>query len=80
MQQKSLKAFNLKKAQVRKMPKKKVCKKCKLFVEGDLCPICKSSSFSTNWQGRINIIDARKSDIAKKIGIAAKGEYAIKVR
>jgi DNA-directed RNA polymerase subunit E" len=60
--------------------KKKVCKNCKLFVEGDTCPICKTSQFSNSWQGRIYILDAEKSEIGKKIGIAVKGEYAIKVR
>jgi len=60
--------------------KKKVCKKCKLFVEGNECPICKGTQFSTNWQGRLAIIDANKSIIAKKIGLTSKGEYAIKVR
>lgn len=62
------------------MAKKKVCKKCKLFVEGGECPICKGNQFSSNWQGRIHIADPNKSDIAKKIGITVKGEYAIKVK
>ena len=61
------------------MPKK-VCKKCRIFVKGDNCPVCKGNQFSTNWQGRINILDADKSMIAEKLGIKAKGEYAIKVR
>ena len=60
--------------------KKKVCKRCKLFVEGPECPLCKGNQFATNWQGRITIIDANKSDIAKKMGITANGEYAIKYR
>lgn len=60
--------------------KKKVCKKCKIFVEGTNCPVCKGNQFTTTWQGRLNIIDANKSVIAKKIGITVKGEYAIKVR
>ncbi|MFH1642188.1 MAG: transcription elongation factor subunit Spt4 [Nanoarchaeota archaeon] len=60
--------------------KKKVCKKCKLFVEGDSCPVCKGNQFSTSWQGRLNILDANKSTIAKKLEIKVKGEYAIKVR
>ncbi len=62
------------------MSKKKVCKKCKLFVEGNQCPNCKSEAFATVWQGRINIIDAKRSMIAEKMGITQKGEYAIKVR
>ena len=62
------------------MAKKKVCKKCKILVQGPECPLCKGKSFSTNWQGRLYIIDPNKSLIAKKIGITAKGEYAIKVK
>ncbi|QQG38863.1 MAG: DNA-directed RNA polymerase subunit E'' [Candidatus Woesearchaeota archaeon] len=59
---------------------KKVCKKCKIFVEKDKCPICQGNSFSESWQGRMFFLDTEKSEIAKKIDIKAKGEYAIKVR
>ncbi|MDP7141295.1 MAG: transcription elongation factor subunit Spt4 [Candidatus Woesearchaeota archaeon] len=59
---------------------KKVCKSCKLFVDGNNCPVCKGNQFSTNWQGRIFIADANKSMIAQKMEITVKGEYAIKVR
>ena len=59
---------------------KKVCKNCKIIVEKNECPICKGNQFSTSWQGRINVIDANKSEIAKKIGITVKGEYVLKVR
>jgi len=62
------------------MAKKKACKKCKMFVDGPECPNCHSKQFSTNWQGRISITDPENSEIAKKIGITKKGEYAIKVR
>ena len=60
--------------------KKKACKKCKMFVEGSECPVCRTNQFSTNWQGRLCIIDANRSAIAEKIGIKSKGEYAIKTR
>jgi DNA-directed RNA polymerase subunit E" len=62
------------------MAKKKCCKRCKVFVEGSECPICKDNKFSTNWQGRIYVSDAAKSSIAQKIGINTKGEYALKCR
>lgn len=62
------------------MTKKKCCKRCKIFVEGGECPICKSANFSTNWQGRIFVADAARSDIAQKIGLTIKGEYVIKCR
>jgi len=60
--------------------KNKVCKKCKVFVEGSECPLCKGNQFSTSWQGRLFVVDPDKSTIAQKIGLKAKGEYAIKVR
>jgi DNA-directed RNA polymerase subunit E" len=60
--------------------KKKVCKKCKIFVTGETCPICKRNTFSTNWQGRIYFMDVANSTIAKKINVDLKGEYAIKVK
>ncbi len=54
--------------------------KCRLFVDGSVCPVCNNSNFTDNWRGRLNIIDAEKSEIAKKVGIKVKGEYVIKVR
>ena len=62
------------------MAKKKACKKCKLFVEGDTCPSCGSTSFTTSWQGRLFIKDVEQSMIAKEVDVKVKGEYAIKVR
>jgi len=60
--------------------KKKICKSCKLFVEGPECPICKGKQFVTNWKGRIAVVDVNNSEIGKKIGIKVKGEYAIKAK
>lgn len=59
---------------------RKVCRKCKIFVTGAKCPLCSNNQFSENWKGRVFIVDAEKSEIAKHIGVTAKGEYAIKVR
>ena len=61
------------------MTKKKACKRCKYFFEGEECPLCKTTQSVTNWKGRIYIVDSKKSDIAKKIGVETDGEYAIKV-
>ena len=60
--------------------RKKVCRSCKIFVEGKECPLCKGTQFTTTWRGRLNILDANKSDIAKKVEIKVKGEYGIRVR
>ncbi|MEM3127063.1 MAG: transcription elongation factor subunit Spt4 [Candidatus Woesearchaeota archaeon] len=59
---------------------KKVCKRCKIFVEENTCQICHGDQFSTSWQGRIAILDEKNSEVAKKIGVNKEGEYAIKVR
>ena len=61
------------------MSKKKACKKCKYFFDGNECPLCKSAQSVTNWKGRIHIVDSKQSGIAKKIGVENDGEYAIKV-
>ncbi len=62
------------------MVKKKVCKNCRYFYEGNECPVCKSNQTASTWQGRLHVIDANKSEIAKKTDIKVKGEYAIKIR
>ncbi len=62
------------------MSRKKACKRCRMFVEGNTCPVCATTSFSTSWQGRLYIADTERSMIAQKIGVKTKGEYAIKVR
>ena len=62
------------------MAKEKVCKTCKLFVEGEVCPICKGNQFTNVYQGRFNILNAEKSFIGKQIGVKEKGRYAIKIR
>lgn len=59
--------------------KKKVCKRCKLFYDEGECPQCKVSAEATSWKGRLNILNIKKSEIAKKVGIETEGEYAIKV-
>ena len=60
--------------------KKKVCRVDKIFVEGEECPICKGTSFTNTWQGRLFIHENAKSEVAKKIAATHDGEYAIKVR
>lgn len=60
--------------------KKKVCKKCRLFVIGDKCPICNGNEFTAISKGRIIIENPEKSEIAKKLNMTMKGEYAIKIK
>ena len=61
--------------------KREVCKKTKKFMDDTNHkghnPI---NGTTTSWQGRVFVIDPKKSDIAKIMGFEDKGEYAIKVR
>jgi len=59
---------------------KKICKKCRLFYEGEKCPLCGSDMTASSAMGRVFVFDVKNSDIAKIAGIEQKGEYAIKVR
>jgi len=60
--------------------KRKVCKDCRMFVDGVVCPNCKGNQFTINWQGRLHVMDPEKSDIAKRLKITMAGEYALKAR
>lgn len=62
------------------MPKSKACKICKRIYEGDKCPNCESKESIDSFKGRIIIMDPEKSEIAKKLNIKEKGNFAIKVK
>ena len=57
----------------------KACKSCQFITEDDACPRCGGET-SKEWQGMVAIADYTKSEIAKKMGITANGQYALKVR
>jgi len=59
---------------------KKACIKCRVLAEKAVCPICGGNQFSETWKGRLVVLDAEKSDIAKNLDIKINGEYALKVR
>jgi RNA polymerase subunit RPABC4/transcription elongation factor Spt4 len=58
----------------------KVCRNCRLFVEGDVCPLCNESNFSRSWKGMVIINDPEGSAIAKTIGVTKKGKYCLWVK
>lgn len=57
---------------------KKACKKCKILVEGEKCPLCQGTHLIESWKGRVIILKPEESEIAKKMNIKQKGTYAIK--
>ncbi|RLJ07311.1 MAG: DNA-directed RNA polymerase subunit E'' [Candidatus Aenigmatarchaeota archaeon] len=60
--------------------KEKVCRSCKLFVKGDVCPLCQGKDFSKSWKGVAHILDPENSEIAKVLGIKAPGKYCLWVK
>jgi len=62
------------------MVKQKACKICKKIYEGNACPLCSSKESTDSFKGRIVVSNPEKSEIAKKINIKEKGNFAIKVK
>ncbi|MGC8699635.1 MAG: transcription elongation factor subunit Spt4 [Candidatus Micrarchaeia archaeon] len=58
----------------------KACKRCRLIIsQGDVCPLCGSTELTTKWSGYVVVLDAEKSEIAKKLGIKVNGRYALNI-
>lgn len=63
------------------MTKQKACRICNtIYDEGDKCPQCGSKESTDSFKGRIVVIDPEKSEIAKKLNMKDKGNFAIKTR
>jgi len=61
--------------------KREVCKKTKKFMDDPKFKEHKAiSGTTTNWQGRIYVVNPKKSELAKIMGLEEQGEYAIKIR
>jgi DNA-directed RNA polymerase subunit E" len=57
------------------------CKKCKTILTqgGSECPVCHSKELTSKWKGKLIVLNPEKSQVAQKLSIKTKGEYAIKV-
>ncbi|HET9008953.1 MAG TPA: transcription elongation factor subunit Spt4 [Nitrosarchaeum sp.] len=61
------------------MAREMACRKCKFVTTGKVCPACKSSDLTPDWNGVVLVVDPTNSQISKTLGITKKGKYAIKV-
>jgi len=61
------------------MVKELACRKCKCITTGKVCPACKSSDLTPDWQGIVVVANPEESRIAKTLKITVKGKYALKV-
>ena len=62
------------------MPKQKACKICNTIYEGHKCRKCESRESTEGFKGRIVVLNPEKSEIAKKLELKDKGNFAIKTR
>ena len=61
------------------MAREMACRKCKHVTTLKVCPNCKSSDLTPDWNGVVLVVDPTNSEISKTLGITQKGKYAIKV-
>ncbi len=60
--------------------KQKACKICNKIFDGEKCTNCGSKISTDSFKGRVVILNPEKSEIAQKLKIKNKGNFAIKTR
>ncbi|MCK9595948.1 hypothetical protein M0R19_02065 [Candidatus Pacearchaeota archaeon] len=60
--------------------KPRACKFCNTIFEEEKCPKCSSKESTESFKGRIIVINPEKSEIAQKLNLKDKGNFAIKTR
>lgn len=60
--------------------KTKACKVCNTIFEGEKCPACDAREGTESFRGRIIVLNPEKSEIAGKLNLKNKGNFAIKTR
>jgi DNA-directed RNA polymerase subunit E" len=58
----------------------KACVNCHFVTKENVCPKCRSTSFSEDFGGVVIVFDPENSAVAKAMKIKEKGRYALKVR
>lgn len=58
----------------------KVCKQCRLIINGPQCLLCQGTDFTKVWEGQIFIINPEASQVAAAIGAKTPGVYALKIK
>ena len=60
--------------------REKACRNCRLIINTNLCPDCKTTNISEDWVGEAIILNPESSQIAKSMGITKPGRYALRIR
>lgn len=61
------------------MAREMACRRCKCITVGKVCPVCKSSDLTPDWEGIVLVVEPANSRVAQTLGITVKGKYALKV-
>ena len=67
------------------MVKELACRKCKCITIGKVCPACKSSDLTPDWEGVVIIANPKESRIARTLKIKVEQwkienpKYSLKV-
>lgn len=62
------------------MTKQKACKICNTIHENERCPKCDSRDSSESFKGRVIILNPERSEIAQRLKLKDKGNFAIKTK
>ena len=59
----------------------KVCKSCRIVIaHGEKCPLCGSTDLTNKWSNYTIMLNAEKSELAKKLGIKVNSTFAITIK
>ena len=58
----------------------KACRTCRVIIaQGETCPLCGSTNLTSKWSGYIIVLNAEKSEFAKKFDLKVNGTYALNI-
>lgn len=61
------------------MATQKACKSCRSLFTGSTCPKCGAQEATDGFKGRVIVLNADQSEIAKNMKLKGEGIYAIKL-
>ena len=61
------------------MAKQLACRECRCVTTAKVCPVCKSTYLSPDWNGIVLVVKPTNSKISNTLGITKPGKYALKV-
>jgi DNA-directed RNA polymerase subunit E" len=57
----------------------RVCRVCKMIVEGHECPNCGNKELADSYKGKVVVVNPEQSEISKNLKIIKKGAYAVRL-